>query len=157
MMFLMYLAVDIFAQNDGGVILDIQEIDIDNLKLSGIKGSEAVVMVLDQFTDQSYRYVFISKNYEMKEEQKKIVNNSDRKFTVGLVCYPENNNLLYVQVIYKNNFFVVAVAKRENDIKIIEGAQLIRMNYEKKNKVRMDNLKETIQKNNIVPLGIEGR
>jgi len=158
---LMFLILSVssyaYGQWDDGVILDVQEVDIDLMKKSGLQGAEAVLMVVEQFVDQTYKFIYISKNYEANKNQKELIKDKPGSFTVGLLGFPGNNNLIYAQVMYDKKFFIIAVAKDADDVKVIKDVQLIRMNYEKKNPVRRNNVKETIQKNNVIPIGIEGR
>jgi len=143
------------AQWDDGVIMDIQEIDIAKMKAGRMSGAEAVMKVIEQYADGQYRFAFVSGNYLIPEQQHKRLNAGRERFAVVLAGYPSQNNLLYAQVFFDNSFFFVALTKRETDLKRADGVQIFRMNYEKGNAVRRNNVRDTIQRNNIIPLGID--
>jgi hypothetical protein len=143
------------AQWNNGVIMNVQEVDIAKMRAGSMSGAEAVLKIVEQFVDGQYRFAFVSYNYLLPEEQRKFFNFGKVKFTVAVAGYPELNNLLYTQVFFDQSFFFVVLAKNETDLIRSNEIQIIRMNYEKGNPVRRDNVRDTIQRNNIIPLGID--
>ena len=143
------------AQWNDGVLMDVQEIDIAKMKANRMSGAEAVMKVIEQYVDGQYRFAFVSDNYLIPAQRQKLPDAEKDRFTVVLAGYPSQNNLLYAQVFFDNSFFFVALTKRENDMKRANGVQIFRMNYEKGNAVRRNNVRDTIQRNNIIPLGID--
>jgi hypothetical protein len=149
--------INVSAQWDDGVLLNVQEVIISSMKMYGMSGSEAVLRVLEQFVDKSYKYVYLSDNYLIPENKKGNMIVGKERFLVAVTGYPKNNNLIYTVVYYDKLFFIVIVCKKEDDFKRTEDIQLIKMAYEKDNQTRRNNVKETIQKNNIYKIGIEKR
>jgi len=143
------------AQRDNGVLMDVQEVNIAKMRAAKMPGSEAVMKVMEQYTDGQYRFAFISNNYLIPAQQQKYLNMGRDRFVVAVAGYPAQNNLLYTQVFFDNSFFFIALTKREADMKRINDMQIIRVNYEKGNAVRRNNVRDTIQRNNIIPLGID--
>ena len=143
------------AQRDDGVLMDVQEIDIAKMRAGRMSGAEAVMKVAEQYTDGQYRFAFISNNYLIPAQQQKYLNIGKERFVVAVAGYPAQNNLVYTQVFFNDSFFFVALAKREADMKRTSDIQIIKVNYEKGNAVRRNNVRDTIQRNNIVPLGID--
>jgi hypothetical protein len=144
-----------YAQWDNGVLLDVQEVNISKMKAVNMSGAEAVLKVIEQYTDTRYRYAFVSSNYLIPSEQHKNLKLGKDRFLVAVAGYPERNNLLYTQVFFNTGFFFVVLAREERDMKRTGDMQITRMNYEKGNAVRRNNVRDTIQRNNILPLGIE--
>jgi len=147
--------VGAFGQWSDGILLNVQEVNIQKMKELGMAGGEAVLKVVEQFVDSSYRYIYLSENYVLPTDWVKYASKDRTVFTVAVAGYPSRNNLMYVQVLYRSNFFFFFVAKNDSDLKRDEKARITRMNYEKSNKVRRENVRDTIQKQNVVPLGIE--
>jgi len=143
------------AQRDDGVILDVHEVYIAKMQAARMSGAEAVMKVVEQFSDGQYRFAFISNNYMVPAQHYKYLNMAKDRFLVAVAGYPAQNNLVYAQIFYNNNFFFVALAKKEADIKRTNDMQIIRVNYEKGNAARRNNVRDTIQRNNIIPLGID--
>jgi hypothetical protein len=148
-------AFSAYAQWENGVLLNVQEVDIAKMKAVNMPGAEAVMKVIEQFTDTRYRYAFVSNNYLIPPEQQKNLKLSKTRFLIAVAGYPERNNLLYAQVFFNTGFFFVVLAREERDMKRSGDFQITRMNYEKGNAVRRNNVRDTIQRNNIVPMGIE--
>jgi hypothetical protein len=144
-----------YAQWNNGVLMDIQEVDIAKIKAVRMTGAEAVMKVIEQYTDTRYRYAFVSNNYLVPPEQQKYLKLEKGRFLIAVAGYPEHNNLLYTQVFFGTGFFFVVLAREERDMKRTGDMQITRMNYEKGNAVRRNNVRDTIQRNNIVPMGIE--
>jgi hypothetical protein len=153
--FLLFSASFAHAQWDDGVLMDVQEVNIAKMKAGRMSGAEAVMKVMEQYADGQYRFAFISNNYVIPAQQQKNLNLGTDRFVVAVAGYPAQNNLLYTQVFFNNSFFFIALTKRETDMKRTNDIQIIRMNYEKGNAVRRNNVRDTIQRNNIIPLGID--
>jgi hypothetical protein len=151
---LLFAAHSSYAQWENGVILNVQEVDIARMKAANMPGAEAVLKVIEQYADTRYRYAFVSKNYLIPPEQQKNLKLEKNRFLITVAGYPERNNLLYAQVFFDTGFFFVVLAREEHDMKRTGDIQITRMNYEKGNAVRRNNVRDTIQRNNIIPLGI---
>jgi hypothetical protein len=135
--------------------MNIQEVDIVKMRAGRMSGAEAVMKIIEQFVDNQYRFAFVSYNYLVPEGQRKRLDIGKKQFTVAVVGYPNMNNLLYTQVFYDQSFFFVVIVKNETDLKRSNDIQIVKMNYEKGNPVRRNNVRDTIQRNNIIPLGID--
>jgi len=144
------------AQHDDGVLMDVQEVNIAKMRAGKMSGAEAVMKVIEQYTDGQYRFAFISNNYLVPAQQQKNLNMGRERFVIAVAGYPAQNNLLYTQVFFDNSFFFIALTRRETDLQRANDMQIIRVNYEKGNAVRRNNVRDTIQRNNIIPLGIDG-
>jgi hypothetical protein len=153
--FLLIGASFVHAQRDDGVLMDVQEVNIAKMRAVKMSGAEAVMKVMEQYTDGQYRFAFISNNYFLPAQQQKYLNVGRDRFMAAVAGYPAQNNLLYTQVFFDNSFFFIALTKRETDMKRTNDMQIIRVNYEKGNAVRRNNVRDTIQRNNIIPLGID--
>jgi len=153
--FLMVAAFSAHAQRDDGIIMDVEEVYIAKMRAMGMSGAEAVMKVIEQYTDGQYRFAFISHNYLIPAQKLKHLKVERDRFLIAVVGYPEYNNMVYAQIFYNNSFFIIALAKREADMKRTNDMQIIKMNYEKTNAVRRNNVRDTIQRNNIIPLGID--
>jgi hypothetical protein len=156
MAFLVLLAAhSLYAQWDNGVLLNVQEVDIAKMKSVKMTGAEAVMKVVEQYADTRYRFAFVSNNYLIPPEQQKSLKLAKERFLIAVAGYPGRNNLLYAQVFFDTGFFFVVLAREDRDMKRSGDMQITRMNYEKGNAVRRNNVRDTIQRNNIVPMGIE--
>jgi hypothetical protein len=147
--------LSVYAQWDGGVLLDVQEVNIAKMKAARMPGAEAVMKVIEQYADGRYRFAFVSYNYLIPAGQQKHLNVGKDRFLIALASYPPRHDLLYAQVFFDKSFFFIALAKEEQDMKGSNDLQIIRMNYEKRNTARRNNVLDTIQRNNIIPLGID--
>jgi hypothetical protein len=143
------------AQWNNGVIMNIQEVDIATMKTVQMSGAEAILKIVEQFVDSQYCFAFVSYNYLLPEEQRRFLDLGKEQFIVAVAGYPDLNNLLYTQIFYDSSFFFVVLAKNETDLKRSNNIQIIKMSYEKGNSVRRNNVRDTIQRNNIIPLGID--
>jgi len=152
---LMMSALAVHAQRDDGVLMDVQEVDIAQMKAVRMTGAEAVMKVAEQYTDGQYRFAYISNNYVIPAQHHQYLNKGKGRFTVAVAGYPAQNNLVYAQIFYDKRFFFVALAKKEADIRWANDMQITRVNYDKTNAVRRNNVRDTIQRNNIIPLGID--
>jgi hypothetical protein len=153
--FLLFAAFFAYAQWDNGVLMDIQEVNIAKMRAVSMSGADAVLKVIEQYVDTRYRYAYVSNNYLIPLEQQKYLKLGRDRFLIAVTGYPERNNLFYTQVFFDTGFFFVVLAREERDMKRSGGMQITRMNYEKGNPVRRNNVRDTIQKNNILPMGIE--
>jgi hypothetical protein len=144
------------GQYADGVLLNVQEVNVPKLLAARMSGSEAVMLVMEQFTDNAYRFAFVSRNYLVDEKMLEYLTFTNEKMTVVVGGYPSMNNLVYTQVFYNNRYFFVALAKRDTDYVRIPGIQVVRVVYEKGNRSRRENLKKIIEENNIIPMGIRG-
>jgi response regulator RpfG family c-di-GMP phosphodiesterase len=153
--FLLFSASSIHAQRDDGILMEVQEVNIAKMKAGKMSGAEAVMKVMEQYTDGQYRFAFISNNYLATAQQQKFLNVGRDRFLIAVAGYPAQNNLVYTQVFFDNSFFFIALTKRETEMKRTNDMQIIRVNYEKGNAVRRNNVRDTIQRNNIIPLGID--
>jgi hypothetical protein len=144
-----------YAQWDNGVIMNVQEVDIGKMRAARMSGAEAILKIIEQFVDNQYRFAFVSYNYLLPEKQRQYLDTEKKCFTVAVIGYPNMNNLLYTQVFYDKSFFFVVLVKNETDLKRSTDVQITKMNYEKRNPVRRNNVRDTIQRNNIIPLGID--
>jgi hypothetical protein len=145
----------VYAQWNDGVLIDVREVNIPKMKAARLPGTEALMKVIEQYADGQYRFAFVSSNYLIPDEQGRYLNVGKERFLIALAVYPLRNNLLYAQVFFDKSFFFVALAKEEHDMKGSNDMQVIKINYEKRNAVRRNNVFDTIQRNNIIPLGIE--
>jgi hypothetical protein len=148
-------AFSAYAQYADGVLMNIQEVDIAKMKAAKMPGAEAVLKVIEQYADGRYRYAFVSNNYLVPADRQRHLNSDKSRFLIAVAGYPARNNLVYAQVFYDNSFFFVALAREERDVRRTGDMQIIRLNYEKGNAVRRNNILDTIQRNNIIPLGID--
>jgi hypothetical protein len=143
------------AQWSNGIIMNVQEVDIAKMRMVRMSGAEAVLKIIEQFVDGQYRFAFVSYNYIVPEAQRKFLDLGKELFTIAVTGYPNLNNLLYTQVFYDRSFFFVVLVKNEADLKKSNDIQIIKMNYEKGNSVRRNNVRDTIRRNNTIPLGID--
>jgi len=143
------------AQWNDGVLINVQEVTVAKMRTARMTGAETVMKVIEQYADGRYRFAFVSNNYLIPAEQRVNLNVGKNRFLIALAGYPALNNLLYAQVFFDNSFFFVTLAKNESDMKHSGDIQIIKMNYEKGNAVRRNNIRDTIQRNNIIPLGID--
>ena len=154
-LFFLLIACYAHAQWNDGVLIEVQEVNIARMHASQMPGAEAVMKVIEQYTDRQYRFAFVSNNYLIPSEQKKYLDLGRNRFLVAVAGYPSLNDLLFTQVLFDQSFFFVAFAKNEADMKKHNDIQIIKMNYDKGNSVRRNNVRDTIQRNNIIPLGID--
>jgi len=153
--FLMLIACYTHAQWNDGVLIDVQEVSIDKIHSAKMPGAEAVMKVVEQYTDRKYRFAFISNNYLIPAEQKKFLNVGKERFLIAVAGYPLLNDLLFTQVLFDQSFFFVVLTRNESDMKKQNDIQTVKMHYDKGNSVRRNNIRDIIQRNNIIPLGID--
>jgi hypothetical protein len=149
------VALSAYSQNSDGVLMNIQEVDIAKMKAVKMLGAEAVLKVIEQYTDGRYRYAFVSNNYPVPTDRQQHLSADKSRFLIAVAGYPAQNNMVFAQVFYDNSFFFVTLAREERDMRRTGDMQIIRLNYEKGNAVRRNNIRDTIQRNNIIPLGID--
>jgi len=60
-MVMLFLSVSLYSygQWEEGVLMDVQEINIEEMVNHKMSGAEAVLTVIEQFIDQNYRYAYI--------------------------------------------------------------------------------------------------
>ena len=153
--FLLFGASSVHAQRDDGMLMDIREINIAKMRAGKMTGAEAVMKVIEQYIDLQYRFAFISNNYLIPAQQQKYLSMGKDRFLVAVAGYPAQNNMVYAQIFYNDSFFFVALTKREADMKRTGDMRIIKVNYEKGNAVRRNNVRDTIWRNNTIPLGID--
>jgi hypothetical protein len=73
---------------------------------------------------------------------------------VGVVGFPGQNRVIMAQVLFDRSYFLIIASKQAADVPVGDSMPMIRMNYEKYNSMRRNNVKEFIQRNNIVKLGL---
>ncbi|MCL2763601.1 MAG: hypothetical protein FWD36_10470 [Treponema sp.] len=150
-----FTALCVHAQWHDGLLMDVQEVNITAMQSVKMSGAEAVMKVIEQYADGQYRFAFISNNYLLPAEHTKNITVGKNRLLIAVAGYPLLNDLIYTQVFFDQSFFFVALAKNESDMKRSNSMQIIRMNYEKRNALRRNNVRDTIQRNNIIPLGID--
>lgn len=146
---------DTGEQFEDGLLLDMQEIEIAYMQERRMKGAEVVLRIMEQYVDSSYKFAFISDNYRLPLRDDLTVAANRETFVVALAGYVLLNHLIYCQVFYDKQFFFVMLAKEEADVLDNFQVPLLKMNYDKFNSLRRNNVRDTIQRNNIVKIGIE--
>jgi hypothetical protein len=146
-----------YAQWDDGVLINVQEVNIAAMHGTDISGAEAIMKVIEQYVDASYQFAYLSQNYLIPLQQETYLNLGTNRFTVVVVGYPGMNNLLYAQVFFDKSFFFLALCKRDTDLRRTSDIQIYRMNYDKFNTGRRNNVRDTMQANNVLPLGMDKR
>ena len=142
-------------QFDDGILLDIQEINIERMKSLDMNGAEVVIRIMEQFVDESYRFVSFSDNYILPVREDLVLLDNSEVFVVVLAGYTVLNNLIYAQVFYEKRFFFIIIAREEKDIKNnFTQVPLTHMVYDKFNNFRRRNVINAIQRNNIIHLGV---
>ena len=152
---LSFTAYYVTAQWDDGVLLEVQEVNITKMRAVQMPGAEAIMKIVEQYADRQYRFAFVSNNYLIPTEQKTHLNLGKNRFLIAVAGYPSLNDLLFTQVLFDQSFFFVVLTKNESDMKRQNDIQIIKMNYDKGNSIRRNNVRDTIQRNNIIPLGID--
>jgi hypothetical protein len=151
------------------VLLDVVDINIAEMRRQRMTGAEAVLKTMEQFIDYTYRFVYISDNRYQPDKQMNFLKVGKNRMIVGVVGFPEQNHVIMAQVLFDRSYFLVIVSKQASDVPLggsvpIGGSvplggtmPMIRMNYEKYNSMRRNNVKEFIQRNNIEKLGVGSR
>jgi hypothetical protein len=142
------------------VLLDVVDINIAEMRRQRMSGAEAVLKTMEQFIDFTYRFIYISDNRYRPDNQANFLKVGKDRMIVGVVGFPGQNRVIMAQVLFDRSYFLVIASKQASDVPFGGGVPyngtmpMIRMNYEKYNSMRRNSVKEFIQRNNIVKLGI---
>ena len=139
---------------EDAVLLDVVDINIAEMRRQKMSGAEAVLKTMEQFIDFTYKFVYISDNRYQLDNQMEYLKVGKRRMIVGVVGFPEQNHVIMAQVLFDRSYFLVIVSKQAADVPVSGAMPMVRMNYEKYNSMRRNNVKEFIQRNNIVKLGL---
>ena len=146
---------EVNAQWDDGILLNVQEINLNEMRRVGMGGEEAVLLVMEQFIDRSYNFVYLSRNYLVPKESREFLDVGKDRMLIIVIGYVEFNNLLYAQVYYDEAFFILAVARNDRDFIRINEVPMVRLNYDKYNSDRRNNVLNVIKRSNMIPFGVE--
>lgn len=136
------------------VLLDVVDINIAEMRQQRMSGAEAVLKTVEQFIDFTYRFIYISDNRYQLDNQMNFLKVGKNRMIVGVVGFPGQNRVIMAQVLFDRSYFLVIAAKQASDVPVGDAMPMVRMNYEKHNSMKRNNVKEFIQRNNIVKLGI---
>ena len=136
------------------VLLDVVDINIAEMRRQGMSGAEAVLKTMEQFIDFTYRYIFISDNRYQPDKQTDSLKTGKNRIIVGIVGFPGQNHVIMAQALFDRSCFLLIASKQASDVPHNGTMPMVRMNYEKYNSMRRNNVKEFIQRNNIEKLGI---
>jgi len=138
------------------VLLDVTDINIAEMRRQRMSGAEAVLKTMEQFIDFTYRFIYISDNRYQPDNQTEFLKVGKNRMIVGVVGFPGQNHVIMAQVLFDRSYFLVIASRQAADVPVPPGssAPMIRMNYEKYNSMRRNNVKEFIQRNNIEKLGL---
>jgi len=136
------------------VLLDVVDINIAEMRRQKMPGAEAVLKTIEQFIDFTYRFVYISDNRYQPDNLLGFLKTGKNRMIVGVVGFPGQNHVIMAQVLFDRSYFLVIAAKQASDVPVNNATPMTRMNYEKYNSMRRNNVKEFIQKNNIERLGL---
>jgi hypothetical protein len=139
------------------VLLDVVDIDIDKMQGRRMTGAEAVLKTIEQFIDFTYRFIYISDNRYQTDQQMSFLKVGKNRMIVGVVGFPGQNHVIMAQALFDRSYFLVIASKQASDVPVVSVMPMVRMNYEKYNSLRRNNVKEFIQRNNITKLGIGSR
>jgi hypothetical protein len=139
---------------EDAVLLDVVDINIAEMRRQNMSGAEAVLKTMEQFIDFTYRYIYISDNRYQPDNQTEFLRVGKRRMIVGVVGFPEQNHVIMAQALFDRSYFLVIASKQAADVPVGSAMPMVRMNYEKYNSMRRGNVKEFIQRNNIVKLGL---
>ena len=139
---------------EDAVLLDVVDINIAEMRRQKMTGAEAVLKTMEQFIDYTYRFIYISDNRYQTDKQMNFLKVGKNRMIVGLVGFPGQNYMIMAQVLFDRSYFLVIASKLAADVPLGDTIPMIRMNYEKYNSMRRNNVKEFIQKNNIVKWGL---
>jgi len=142
---------------EDGVLLDVVDINIGEMRRQRMSGAEAVLKTMEQFIDFTYRYIYISDNRYQADDLKDFMKVGKNRMIVGVVGFPGQNHVIMAQVMFDRSYFLVIASKQVSDVPVGNAMPMVRMNYEKYNSMRRNNVKEFIQRNNIDKLGIGGQ
>jgi len=136
------------------VLLDVVDINIAEMRRQRMSGAEAVLKTVEQFIDFTYRFIYISDNRYQLDNQMNFLKVGKNRMIVGVVGFPGQNRVIMAQVLFDRSYFLVIAAKQAADVPVGDSMPMVRMNYEKYNSMKRNNVKEFIQRNNIVKLGL---
>jgi hypothetical protein len=139
---------------EDAVLLDVVDINIAEMRRQRMTGAEAVLKTMEQFIDYTYRFVYISDNKYQTDKQMNFLKVGKDRMIVGVVGFPGQNHVIMAQVLFDRSYFLVIASKQAVDVPINNAMPMIRMNYEKYNSMRRNNVKEFIQRNNIARWGL---
>ncbi|MDR2596405.1 MAG: hypothetical protein LBC76_03695 [Treponema sp.] len=122
-----------------------------------MSGAEAVLKTMEQFIDFTYRFIYISDNRYLPDNQTNFLKVGKDRMIVGLVGFPGQNRVIMAQVLFDRSYFLVITSKQAVDVPLSTAMPMVRMNYEKYNSMRRNNVREFIQRNNIEKLGVGSR
>jgi hypothetical protein len=136
------------------VLLDVVDINTAEMRRQRMIGAEAVLKTMEQFIDYTYRFIYISDNRYQPDKQMNFLKVGKNRMIVGVVGFPGQNHVIMAQVLFDRSYFLVIASKQTADVPINNAMPMIRMNYEKYNSMRRNNVKEFIQRNNIARWGL---
>jgi hypothetical protein len=136
------------------VLLDVVDINIAEMRRQRMQGAEAVLKTIEQFIDFTYKFVYISDNRYQPDNLTRFLKADKNRIIVGVVGFPGQNHVIMAQVLFDRGFFLVIASKQAADVPVGNAMPMVRMNYEKYNSMRRNNVKEFIQRNNIVKMGL---
>ena len=145
------------------VLLDVVDINIAEMRRQRMSGAEAVLKTMEQFIDFTYRFIYISDNRYQPGNQTDFLKTGKNRMIVGIVGFPGQNHVIMAQVLFDRSYFLLIASKQASDVPLggivpYNGTMpMVRMNYEKYNSMRRNNVKEFIQRNNIEKLGVGSR
>jgi hypothetical protein len=135
------------------VLLDVVDINITEMRRQRMSGAEAVLKTIEQFIDFTYRFIYISDNRYQPGNQMDFLKTGKNRMIVGIVGFPEQNHVIMAQVLFDRSCFLLIASKQASDVPVSSAMPMVRMNYEKYNSMRRNNVKEFIQRNNIEKWG----
>jgi len=150
------LPVSAYAWEDA-VLLDVVDINIAEMRKQRMSGAEAVLKTIEQFIDFTYRFIFISDNGYPPGNQTDSLKTGKNRIIVGIVGFPEQNHVIMAQVLFERSCFLLIASKQASDVPVNGTMPMVRMNYEKYNSMRRNNVKDFIQRNNIEKMGVGSR
>jgi len=139
---------------EDAVLLDVVDINITEMRRQRMSGAEAVLKTMEQFIDFTYRFIYISDNRYTPEKKMDFLKAGKNRMIVGVVGFPEQNHVIMAQVLFDRSYFLVIASKQASDVPVGSAMPMVRMNYEKYNSMRRNNVKEFIQRNNIEKMGV---
>jgi hypothetical protein len=136
------------------VLLDVVDINIREMRRQKMTGAEAVLKTVEQFIDFTYKFVYISDNRYQPDNFTGSLNVGKDRMVVGIVGFPGQSHVIMAQVLFDRSYFLVIASKQTADVPVSGAMPMVRMNYEKYNSMKRNNVREFIQRNNIVKMGL---
>jgi len=130
------------------VLLDVVDINIAETRRQNMSEAEAVLKTVEQFIDFTYRFAYISDNRYQPDNLRGYLKAGKNRVIVGVVGFPGQNHVIMAQVLFDRSYFLVIMSKQAADVPVSGAMPMVRMNYEKYNSMRRNNVKEFIQRNN---------